>query len=341
MAPWLLASGSAAVRHGARRRPVAARAFGSPRAGSMAVRGVRPTVAEVDLVRHDPAALSPLVASWLQGEAFGATVRDMWAEILLLRDDTFNQLPALGALCTGYTAGGPDLPRHRPRSRCATSSTWCSPTGPFTDIVTGHGHDHGRGHGAQMYGVPYDLEAGGWQLSDLAGCPSAGPASCRAHQVWRRWESDGSQLQPGSRQHGGGQACCARASTAVTSVVDGGVDIADENAVAPTRCATTGASCVTCHQSLDALAVLLLGLQEADPPQLRGGQHHRWLPSSTGIERNQPRVRAQLPARGLLLPDQAVQPGRRGQLGGLGPEAAQLLRHSGHRSRRGRPPDRP
>src|SRR5262245_21845617 len=83
---------------------------------SMAVRGVRPSVEEIELIRQDPDALGGLVDQWMESPEFAATIRDMWAEILLLRNDTFNPLPVLGLFAElPYTddpneaAANPDL----------------------------------------------------------------------------------------------------------------------------------------------------------------------------------------------------------------------------------------
>ena len=64
----------------------------------VAVRGLRPSLAEIDAVRADPDALPQLVDDWLAADAFGQTVKDMHAELFLLRADTAYQLPVKGIL---------------------------------------------------------------------------------------------------------------------------------------------------------------------------------------------------------------------------------------------------
>jgi len=66
---------------------------------AVALRGVRPGAAELAAVRADPAALGGIVDGYLDSPEFGAVVRDMWNEELLLRVDVKRfMLPALGPL---------------------------------------------------------------------------------------------------------------------------------------------------------------------------------------------------------------------------------------------------
>ena len=76
---------------------------------SLAIRGTRPTVEEIDQVQRDPNALPGLVDAWMETPEFAATIRDMWAEILLLRNDTFNQLPVIGTFAQDPYTSNPAL----------------------------------------------------------------------------------------------------------------------------------------------------------------------------------------------------------------------------------------
>ena len=68
---------------------------------SMTLRQVRPSADELAQVRNNPAALESIVDAYLESPEFLVVMRDMHAELFLLRTDTFNQLPALGLL-QGY-----------------------------------------------------------------------------------------------------------------------------------------------------------------------------------------------------------------------------------------------
>lgn len=221
---------------------------------SMAVRGVRPSVAELEQIERDPAALSGLVDEWLESEAFGATVRDMWGEILLLRDDTFNQLPALGAL-QGHTLG--DIYEGTTEEPLRYIEHVVMSDRPFTDIVTGHDMLTSD-ITALMYGVPYDFASGGWQRSEWPDArPRAGILS--SAQVWRRWESDGANFNRGRANMVADKLLCEGFERR-DIVVDGGIDIADEAEVADA--VRFRADCVSCHQSLDALGSTFWGYKK-------------------------------------------------------------------------------
>ncbi|MEQ1506953.1 MAG: hypothetical protein ABMB14_32295 [Myxococcota bacterium] len=221
---------------------------------SVAIRGTRPTVEELDAVRADPAALPGLIDAFLAAPEFGATVRDLWAEVLLLRNDTFNQLPALGPLADrdldDLYQGTVEEPlrlveyvitNDRPLTELLTADYM------LTDDVT-----------AAIYGVPYDAEVGGWQLSAWPDeRPRAGLLS--SAQLWRRWESDGSNFNRGRANLVAGRLLC-EPFDARDIVVAGGVDIADEFEVAAAVVENPG--CVSCHQSLDPLAGYFWGFKK-------------------------------------------------------------------------------
>src|SRR5688500_5840302 len=70
---------------------------------SMAVRGLRPFIDEIDRIAADPDALGGLVDGWMSSDAFGAMIEDLHAELYLLRADTNYQLPVMGILADrGY-----------------------------------------------------------------------------------------------------------------------------------------------------------------------------------------------------------------------------------------------
>ena len=65
---------------------------------SLALRGLRPSAEELAAVEADPNALPALVDAWLETDAFGDTVADYHAELLLVRADIIEPLPAIGPL---------------------------------------------------------------------------------------------------------------------------------------------------------------------------------------------------------------------------------------------------
>ena len=65
---------------------------------SMVVRGIRPSVDELEQVAANPSALDGIVDTYLESDEFGAFIRDLHAELYLLRADTTFQLPVKGYL---------------------------------------------------------------------------------------------------------------------------------------------------------------------------------------------------------------------------------------------------
>jgi len=221
---------------------------------SMSVRGVRPTAAELDTVRSDPDALEPLVDQWLDDPAFGLTARDMWAEILQLRNDTFNQLPALGLLQGEQLQ---DLYLGTVEEPLALVEHVYAGDLPLTELVTSDlvFANHVT---ATMYGLDYDESQGGWQQTHWADArPPAGLLS--SAQVFRRWESDGSNFNRGRANMLADVFLC-EAFSERDIVVEGGIDIADEQQVA--FAVRTNEACVSCHQALDPLGAYFWGYKK-------------------------------------------------------------------------------
>jgi hypothetical protein len=242
---------------------------------SLAVRGTRPTVAEIDLVQGDPNALPGLVDGWMEGPEFAATIRDMWAEILLLRNDTFNQLPVLGEFAQDPYTSNPALatppdapnPKHLADLDRLYQGTVEEPLKlieyivtnnlPFTDIVTAD-YMLTDDVTATMYGVPYDYVAGGWQVSEWPDSrPKAGILS--SAQVYRRWESDGSNFNRGRASMVASRLLCEDFESRDIEILQG-VNVADEQEVANAVIAKQ--ECVACHQSLDSLAGYFWGYKK-------------------------------------------------------------------------------
>ncbi len=221
---------------------------------SIALRGLRPSAEELALVEADPAALEALVDGWVQGEAFGDTVTDYHAELLLVRADVIEPLPALGPL------EGHDL--HEMSNSLAEAPLELAREIvmrdlPYSEAVT---TDLIRINdvGAKVYGLPYDFENGGWQDSRwVDGRPDAGLIT--SSELWRRHESAGSNHHRARANFIADRFLCADfASRDVT--IDGGITLSDEFAVADA--VRTDPLCISCHQALDPLAVSLFGFKK-------------------------------------------------------------------------------
>jgi len=214
---------------------------------SMALRGTRPSLDELAAVRADPGALDGLVDAYLDTPEFAATVKDLHAEIFLLRRDTFEMLPALGALF-GYNQQ--DIYRSQVEEPLRLVEHIVMNDRPYTEIVTA---DYAFANDvlAKMYGMPYDSQSSEeWQLSWWSdGRPAAGLLS--SAEMMRRWESNGSNFNRGRANMVAGKLLCSEFDTRDITV-QGGIDVADELAVS--HAVMTEETCSACHQTLDPLA---------------------------------------------------------------------------------------
>ncbi len=222
---------------------------------SIALRGLRPTVAELDAVRADPAQLEVLVNGYAQSAEFGLTIKDMWAEILLLRNDTFLQLPALAEL-EGYNLN--QIYQSTTNEPLELISRIVMDDRPFTDIVTSQSM-YADEVVAKMYGVPYDFDSPEvWQETWWGDeRPVAGILS--SAQLWRRWESNGSNFHRGRANLVARELLCEDFDHR-DILVAGGINIADEAAVA--YAVRTQPACVGCHAALDPLAGYFWGYKQ-------------------------------------------------------------------------------
>lgn len=222
---------------------------------SMALRGKRPSEDERDRVLADPDALGELVDTWIASDEFGATVRDMWAEVLLVRNDVdyANWLGTYGPLegSTGMALfeSASDEPL-RIVERVVREGR------PLTEIVTAD-WTMADANLAEAYGLAYDDGGDVWQESAYTdGRPLAGVLSTNA--FWLRHQSNGSNYHRG-RANAISRALLCEDFLARDISIDGSVDLSDDEAVADA--VSNNPSCVSCHQSLDPLASNAFGFR--------------------------------------------------------------------------------
>ncbi len=236
---------------------------------SIALRGIRPTVAELQAVNDDPAALEGIVRGYVQTPEFGDTIRDMWAEILLLRNDSYLQLPAMGDL---EDKNLQEMYRGTSEEPLKLVEYIVMNDRPFTELVTA---DYMLTDGvvSKMYGVPLpdpSLPDEEWQLSWWGDeRPVAGILS--SAQMWRRWESNGSNFHRGRANVVARELLCESFDHR-DILVPGGIDIADEAAVA--YAVRTETACVGCHAALDPLAGYFWGYKQLIHRNFVGTAHN-------------------------------------------------------------------
>ena len=221
---------------------------------SMAIRGTRPNPDQLQAVQEDPDLLPAFVDSYLADPLLGDTIKDIGAELFLVRTDVIDQLPAIGAL------RGREL-RHVHEATAETSLRLFEEIVvedlPLTELVTADWVWTNPTH-ALIYGLAFDEERGGWQRSSWDdGRPQAGVLS--DSELWRRYESAGSNFH---RLRANFVASALLCEDFNVRDIDGasGVDISNEFEVA--NAVKTVDACVNCHQALDPLAGFFWGFKK-------------------------------------------------------------------------------
>lgn len=223
---------------------------------SMAVRGVRPSLDEIDRISADPDALEPLIDAWMASDAFGSMIEDLHAELYLLRADTNYQLPVMGILAErGYDQA--DLHRSTVDGPVKLVREVVLEDRPYSEILTADYTVANRVI-ADIYGLPFDPDGPEWQHTHwVDGRPQSGLLS--DSEMWRRHVSNAANFHRGRANFVSRTFLCEDIGGRDVFVA-GGVDIADEFAVAEAVSTQTG--CVGCHNVLDPLAAFFWGYKE-------------------------------------------------------------------------------
>ena len=219
---------------------------------SMALRGTRPDSQDVLDVLEDPNQLESIVDKYLDGPEFGATIRDMYAEILQMRSPVV--LPPLGDLLDTYT-------QERKASLSEESLGLIEhivmADRPFTDIVTTNDTVLDEVAALTWAGHSYDFSVGGEQLVQWEdGRPPAGILT--TNSMLTRWESNGDNHNR-ERANLVSRALLCDDYALRDIPLTGNIDLSDPLAVADA--VNTQPECVACHQSLDPLAAHFWGFR--------------------------------------------------------------------------------
>ncbi|NCG20025.1 MAG: DUF1588 domain-containing protein [Rhodobacterales bacterium] len=223
---------------------------------SMAVRGIRPSVADLDRVHDDPRAIDDLVDTYLASYEFGETVRDLHAELYLVRADTTFQLPVQGVL-EDLEYDQIDLHESTVEAPLRLVEDVIMNDRPYTEIVTGQ-YAYADRVVSEIYGLPYDADGETWQKTVWTdGRPHAGVLS--DSEMWRRHVSNAQNFHRGRANFVSNTFLCEDIADRDV-VVLGGVDLSDPAEVADA--VMSQESCTGCHQVIDPIAAVFWGYKE-------------------------------------------------------------------------------
>jgi hypothetical protein len=218
---------------------------------STALRGVRPSAEERETT--DPAARDALIDAWLDDPRFGATVRDLYAELLLMRSTE------LRLLQTGPMASVPmgEISRALSEEPLALIEHVVMHDRPFTEIVTAD-YTLLDGRAAKIW-RDHDYDPQGPDLQQVRwtdGRPAAGILSTNG--LWTRHPSNGANYHRGRANRVSSTLLCQDFLTSDVPI-DPTIDLSDDAAVADA--VNRNPACVACHQDLDPLAAHLWPFQ--------------------------------------------------------------------------------
>ena len=217
---------------------------------SMALRGSRPSLKELETVAADPSKIEGIVREYVETEAFGASIRDLENETLLVRSENF-RLPGNGSL-EGVQAQTVNTAMTETPLR---TIEWVVRQGrPYTDILSVDVQVANE-HASKVWEglAAYDPSGPEWQPLKFAdGRPPAGILSDGA--FWFRPRAAGINYHRGRANVVARTLLCFD-YLAQDILLEEAIDLSDPDEVANAVVKNSG--CASCHQSLDPLASFL------------------------------------------------------------------------------------
>ena len=217
---------------------------------SMALRGIRPALDELEAVADDPSVLPAIVDYYLDSPEFGETIREMHAEQLQTHIDAVIYpagFPAIGALegtdVQEINQSVTDAPARYVEHVVMNDR-------PYHEIVTGE-YTVVDPIVATVFGVPYDESGDRWQEARYTdGRPVAGILS--DSWLFTRHSSTVSNRNRGRAAFVARSLLCYDFLSREVEVDTAGIDLADDEALA--QAIRENDACASCHQTLDPLA---------------------------------------------------------------------------------------
>lgn len=225
---------------------------------SMALRGVRPAVEDLERVEADPSLIPVLVDSYLESREFGETIVEMHNETLLMRIEqgqfTFPALAPLTTATARQINSRYDEPLRLIEDIVRTNQ-------PYTNIVTAD-YTMVNATSAAIFGLAHTGPANEWKRATFSdGRPAAGILSTNA--LYDRWRSAGANFNRG-RANLISRSLLCHDFLHSDIMVDTSVDLSDPDIVS--NAVVANSSCAGCHQALDPLASHLFAFKRQITP---------------------------------------------------------------------------
>jgi hypothetical protein len=216
---------------------------------SLDLRGVRPSVDELDAIEADPALFETYLDDFLQDRAFPERVRTLFSEIYLTRQDYYYVTAADYGLDDEVAFAGSvgDEPL-RILSHIAEHDL------PYTDLVTAD-WTMGDANLVQAFELERLDTTNGWgQARYTDGRPAAGVLATNG--MWWRYQTNSSNANRG-RANAISKILLCQDFLSKPIEFDRNVNLLDQGAL--NEALQTNPGCVACHSSLDPLASYLYG----------------------------------------------------------------------------------
>ena len=215
---------------------------------SLDLRGVRPTIAELDRLVADPTQLDVLVQEFLDDARFGDRVVDLYAEVFLTRADAYT----LSAATLGLESQ-PEFARSVGEEPLQVLARIAREDLPYPELVTGD-WTMANEVTASIWPVTHDGSPGWSPSAYTDGRPAAGVLA--GNGLWWRYTSTDSNANR-KRANQISRIFLCNDYLVRPIEFDRDVDLLDQDAVEDAISNDPG--CVSCHASLDPLAGYLFG----------------------------------------------------------------------------------
>ncbi|HEY4240802.1 MAG TPA: DUF1585 domain-containing protein [Kofleriaceae bacterium] len=213
---------------------------------SLALRGLRPSVDELQAVTVDPTMLPSFVDQYLASPEFLDVMMELHNEQLLMRMEqpqfVFPSVDALAGKSFAEVNSILDEPLRLIADVIGNDQ-------PYTDIVTAD-YTMMNGATATLWGLPHVTDPANWEHTQYTDGRGAG-GILTTNALYHRWRSTGFNYNRG-RANLISRALLCHDFLASDIAVDTSVDLSNPDIVA--NAVVQNPSCAGCHQTLDALA---------------------------------------------------------------------------------------